>query len=102
MLSIAAFAEPLSSFAVTAKSMLSLGYLTVFGTVIAFSGYYWILKKTRAIIVSMIAFITPIIAIFLGVAINSESIDVMTAAGSVMVLSGVFLVVRRKKHAGVR
>jgi len=82
--------------------VLSLGYLTVFGTVIAFSGYYWILKKTRAIIVSMIAFITPIIAIFLGVVVEAETIDLLTAVGSVLVLSGVFLVVKRKKHAGVR
>ncbi len=102
MLAIAVGTEPLSSFEVTTKSMLSLGYLIVFGTVIAFSGYYWILKKTRAIIVSMITFITPIIAIFLGVAIASESIDSLTAIGSVMVLSGVVLVVRRKRHAGVR
>jgi drug/metabolite transporter (DMT)-like permease len=96
MLAFAAAVEPLSAFKITAKSVLSMAYLIVFGTVVAFSGYYWILKKTRAIIVSMFAFITPLIAIFLGVVIGEEAIDWLTAVGVGLVLSGVFLVIKKK------
>jgi drug/metabolite transporter (DMT)-like permease len=96
MLAVAVLTEPISSFKITAKSVLSLSYLTVFGTVVAFSGYYWILKKMRAIIVSMISFITPVIAIILGVMVGAEAINWLTAVGSALVLAGVVMVVMKK------
>lgn len=93
---IAALAfEPIEAFKVTYKSAAALLYLAVFGTVIAFLGYYWLLKRIRAIIVSQIAFITPIIAVILGYFAYSEIFNPYSALGAGLILIGVVLVAKR-------
>lgn len=87
--------EPLNAFRITFKSVTALFYLAVFGTVVAFLGYYWLLKRLRAIIVSQIGFITPIIALILGYFFMSERLSFPAGIGSLLILAGVFLVVRR-------
>jgi drug/metabolite transporter (DMT)-like permease len=87
--------EPLSAFEITPKSVITILYLAIFGSVIAFSGYYWLLKRTDALIVSMIAVITPVIAVVLGILVRSELFTLETALGSVLILLGVFMVIRK-------
>ncbi len=92
---LAVLSEPLSDFKVTARSVGALSYLVVFGTVIAFLGYYYLLKKIQAIKVSQITYITPVIAVILGYIVLSERFTVSAALGAILVLFGVMLVVRR-------
>jgi drug/metabolite transporter (DMT)-like permease len=87
--------ESLSDFKVTPKSISALLYLSIFGTVIAFLGYYWLLKKLRAIAVAQIAFIMPVIAIILGYLFLSEVLSVLAVISSVLILLGVMLVLRK-------
>ncbi len=87
--------EPLSSFKLTTQSVGALLYLAVFGSVLAFTGYYWLLKKIKVISLSLIAFITPIIAIGLGYFLMSETFSAFTAFGSVPILSGIILVTKK-------
>ena len=83
-----------NAFAVTAASIGSIIYLAIFGTVIAFVGYYWLLSHTKAVTVSLIAFVTPVIAILIGI-LFGESLATQTVVGTIMILAGVVLVVRR-------
>ncbi len=94
MIVIAILVEPLSSFKITFKSMTALFYLAVFGTVVAFLGYYWLLQRMKAITVSQISFVTPLIAVFLGFIFLSESFTFLIATGSTLILAGVTLVAR--------
>lgn len=75
----------------------SIVYLAVFGTVVAFLGYYWLLKRTTVVVVSLIAFITPIIAIFLGLLAYGESLTPAAIAGTGMILTGIILAIKRQK-----
>lgn len=86
--------ERLSDFSVTPASIGSILYLATLGTVIAFVAYYWLLSRAKAVVVSLIAFITPIVAIFLGV-FWGESLSLRTLVGTIMILTGVLLVVRK-------
>jgi drug/metabolite transporter (DMT)-like permease len=86
--------EQQSKFFLTAASIGSILYLAIFGTVIAFVGYYWLLSHTKAVTVSLIAFVTPVIAILIGI-LFGESLAIRTVVGTVMILSGVVLVIRR-------
>ena len=71
------------------KAIGSILYLAVFGTVIAFSVYYWLIKKMNLVILSLNSFISPIIAVILGWMILSEKLSWQTLAGSILVLIGV-------------
>ena len=87
--------ESASDFSVSPESVGSIIYLAVFGSVVTFLGYYWLLARARAVTVSLIAFITPLVAIFIGVAFFDESLSLRIALGAVLILSGVLLVERR-------
>ena len=87
--------ESWSDFNWSLTTLGSIVYLAVFGTVVAFLGYYWLLKRTGAVTVSLIAFVTPLVAIVIGTVFGDEQMTALTIAGTVLVLSGIVLVIRR-------
>jgi drug/metabolite transporter (DMT)-like permease len=87
--------EDFSTLTLSAKGIGSILYLAVFGSVIAFLGYYWLLKKTRAVTVSLISFVTPLVAILVGVFLFHESLSLLTFTGAALILSGIQLVTRK-------
>jgi len=95
LLVAALIVENLADFGLTAVSVGSILYLALLGSVAAFAGYYWLLKRTTAVIVSMTAFVTPMVAIFIGMVLYDESMTLPVVIGSVMILSGIFLVVKK-------
>ena len=89
----------LSSF--TARSMWALLYLIVFGSIIAFTAYTWLLDHCSATLVSTHTYANPIIAVLLGWAFAGEVLNSRSAAAAVLTLLSVFLINRgtRKKEA---
>ncbi|MGK9477590.1 DMT family transporter [Melioribacter sp. OK-6-Me] len=71
------------------KSIGSILYLAFFGTVITFTTYYWLLKRMNVVILSLSAFITPIIAVLLGWLILDEYLSQKVIIGSSLVLIGI-------------
>lgn len=92
---VAAVFEELTALRITPEAAGSILYLAVFGTVIAFLGYYWLLARIRVVAVSLIGFITPLIAIFIGVGLFGESLSSETIWGTGLILSGIVLVLRK-------
>jgi drug/metabolite transporter (DMT)-like permease len=70
------------------KALFSIFYLALFGSLITFTSYYWLLKRVNIIIVSLITFITPVIALFLGWFLYKEELTLHQGAGCVLVLFG--------------
>ena len=95
LLLLAILTEDFSTFTFNSQTIGSAIYLALFGTVIAFSGYYWLLKRITASLAAMIAFITPLVAIFLGVGFFGEPFSTYYAISTVLVLFGVILMVKR-------
>ena len=87
--------EPLSAFHITIRSVSALLYLTIFGSVVAFSGYYWLIKRITALSISLIAFITPVLAVLLGYLFLSEIFSAFTAVGGLLILGGMILVLKK-------
>jgi len=81
--------EDASSWVFNSYALGSIIYLAFFGTVIAFTTYYWLLKKVNIVILSLNTFITPVIAVFLGWAVLNEKFSVHALAGSALVLIGI-------------
>jgi len=67
----------------------SIIYLAVFGTVVTFTTYYWLLKRMNIVILSLSSFVTPIVAVLLGWLILSENFSLQTLFGTTFVLIGI-------------
>ena len=90
MVIIAFFAEDLSTIRVDQNAVLSILYLAFFGSVITFTSFYWLLKRINVVILSLIAFITPIVALILGYFFYNEVLSTRHFIGTALVLTGVF------------
>ncbi|MCW9065981.1 MAG: DMT family transporter, partial [Ignavibacteriaceae bacterium] len=90
MIVIAFFAEDLSTIRMDENAVLSILYLAFFGSVITFTTFYWLIKRINLVILSLIAFITPIVALILGFFFYNEVLSARHFIGAAMVLTGVF------------
>jgi len=78
----------------TAGALASVAYLALFGTVLTFGLYFWLLRYVEAHKMSLIAYVTPAIALTLGPLVRNEPMTTNTIAGAACILFGVILVVR--------
>ncbi|MFO7526838.1 MAG: EamA family transporter [Ignavibacteriaceae bacterium] len=70
------------------NAVVSVSYLALFGSVVTFTSFYWLLKRVNIVILSLIAFITPIVALFAGWIIYNEQLTSRHLIGSALVLVG--------------
>lgn len=80
---------------VPARSWLALAYLVVFGSMIAYTAYVWLLHNARLSLVTTYAYVNPIVAVALGAIFVNEHITVRTVLASVAIVVGVALIIRR-------
>ncbi len=73
------------------RALWSIGYLGIFGTVIGFSLYYYVLKRISAGVVSLITLVTPVTALALGRWLNGESVGLDVWTGTAGILAGLAL-----------
>jgi drug/metabolite transporter (DMT)-like permease len=90
--------------AVSWSSVLAFFYLIVFGSLIAFSAYSWLIRNTEPTLVSTYAYVNPVVAVFLGWLLAGEPIGVRTVLAAVLIVTSVVLVTtagarRRSKRA---
>jgi drug/metabolite transporter (DMT)-like permease len=74
------------------SAWLSLAYLIVFGSLIGFSAYVWLLQVRPAAQVSTYAYVNPVVAVLLGVFLGNEQFGWLEAAGLAIILGGVLLI----------
>jgi drug/metabolite transporter (DMT)-like permease len=80
----------------TLPAIFSVAYLAVIGTVVTFGLFFWLLRYAPAHKLSLIAYVTPVIALALGWSVGQESVTPRTLAGTALVLSGILLVARTR------
>jgi drug/metabolite transporter (DMT)-like permease len=83
------FFEDYSTLSFDQIGIASILYLSIFCTVITFVVYFWLVKRVEAVILSLSAFVTPVIAVVIGVVIMGENISHGLYIGSALVLIGV-------------
>ncbi len=76
---------------VSARSLLALGYLIVFGSIVAFAAYYWLLQRVSLTTISTHAYVNPVIAVFLGWALGGEALTSRVVLASILVVGAVAL-----------
>jgi drug/metabolite transporter (DMT)-like permease len=82
----------------TAMAVISLFYLAIVGTVIAFLLYYWLVHNMDVTKTMLIALVTPVGAVILGVLILKEELHWRTLFGGAMIISGIGLIVTRSSR----
>ncbi|WP_437314046.1 drug/metabolite exporter YedA [Sorangium sp. So ce385] len=97
MLGISALAGERLAAPPSARSLLALGYLTVFGSIVALSAYTFLLRSTRPAIATSYAYVNPIVAIALGILLGGERASATTWAAAAIVGAGV-IIVSRSRH----
>ena len=82
------------------RSWLSLLYLTVMGSIIAFSAYVWLLRTVRPAAAGSYAYVNPVVALLLGWWLAGEAFTLPMLAGSVIIVGALVLVQRRGAPRG--
>ena len=85
----------------TTMAVVSLVYLIVIGSVVAFALYYWLVRKMDVTNTMLIALVTPVVAVILGMIVLHEKLNWRLLAGSACIISGIGLIVLRKRHKTV-
>ena len=85
--------------AVTARSLASLAYLVVFGSIVAFTAYVWLLGTTTPARAGSYAFVNPLVAVLLGwIAAREPLTPRVGAATAVIVVAVALITVARQDH----
>jgi drug/metabolite transporter (DMT)-like permease len=79
----------------TRMAVIALLYLAIVGSVIAFLLYYWLVQNMDVTKSMLIALVTPVVAVILGMLVLNEEFGWRTLAGGAMIISGIALIVVR-------
>jgi len=85
----------------TGLAVLSLMYLVIVGSVIAFWLYYWLVRNMDVTNTMLIALVTPVVAVILGMIVLHERLNWRLVAGGVCIIFGLALIVWRRGRKSV-
>ncbi len=78
--------------AITTRSLGGLGYLIVFGSLVGFASYTWLLRNAPTTLVSTYAYVNPVVAIFIGNFFDSEPLTLQVLLAAAIILGAVALI----------
>jgi drug/metabolite transporter (DMT)-like permease len=85
--------------AVSLRSLLGLAYLIVFGSVVAFTAYTWLLQHCSPTLVATHTFVNPLVAVLVGWLWASEQMSVRIVVATAVILGAIVLIQRGDRHA---
>jgi drug/metabolite transporter (DMT)-like permease len=86
---------------ITPRAALALCYLIIFGSLIAYTAYVWLLGRMPATRVASHAYVNPIVAVSLGYFFAGEIVTLRTAVASVLVIGSVFLILSQRRAPAI-
>jgi drug/metabolite transporter (DMT)-like permease len=91
--------EPAS---VSQQSWLGLLYLILFGSLLGFTAYGWLLRNAPVSLVATYAYVNPVVAVFLGSWLADEPLNARILVAALVIIGSVVLVTRAPRHRPVR
>ncbi len=85
--------------AISLRSLLGWAYLVVFGSLIAFGSYVYLLHNATPARVGSYAYVNPVVAVFLGWALANEPVGVRTLVGAAIIITSVTLIISFREPA---
>lgn len=83
---------------ISLRSALALGYLVVFGSIIGFSAYGYLLRVTRPAIATAYAYVNPLVAMVLGATLAGEKLERSTIIAAFGIVASVVLLAVAKSR----
>ena len=83
---------------VSNNSWFGLAYLIVFGSLVGFTAYSWLLKNAQPAMVATYAYVNPVIAVFLGWLIAGESFTGQMLVGAGVIVGSVALITSKSEN----
>jgi drug/metabolite transporter (DMT)-like permease len=77
---------------ISTKSLLGLAYLIVFGALVGYSAYTWLLRVAPTPLVSTYAYVNPLIAVFIGNLFAQEPLTPRILISALVIVSSVALI----------
>jgi drug/metabolite transporter (DMT)-like permease len=78
------------------NSLLAMAYLIVFGSLVAFTAYSWLLQNAPVSLVSTYAYVNPVVAVLLGAVILAEPVTPSILVGAAIIVAAVAFIVSRE------
>jgi drug/metabolite transporter (DMT)-like permease len=70
------------------RTLGAIAYLALFGSVLGFMLYYYLLRHVEAGKTALITLVTPVLALLLGALLNAEPLDWQVWLGTLLILTG--------------
>jgi len=86
---------------ISLRSILSLAYLVVFGSIVAFTSYTWLLQRCPPTVVATHTYANPVVAVLLGWLVASEAMNLRIIAASAAILGAIVLIRRGERNVAV-
>jgi drug/metabolite transporter (DMT)-like permease len=84
--------------AVSLKSIFGLGYLILFGSIVAFTAYTWLLQRCPPTVVATHTYANPVVAVLLGWLMAGEALTMRVGLASVAILGAIMLIRRGEQE----
>ncbi len=79
----------------SARSLGAMLYLALFGSVVAFTAYTWLLRNVRPALATSYAYVNPLVAVLLGWTLGGERVSGLTLAAAAVSIAAVALIAKR-------
>jgi len=86
--------------AVSARSLLAVGYLVVFGSLVAFTTFTWLLRVSTPSRVATCAYVNPVVAVFLGRVLGGEPLAPRTLLAAAVIVGAVAVITTSRGRRG--
>jgi len=84
--------QQLNFAVISTRSLLGLAYLIVFGSLIGFASYTWLLRNAPISLVSTYAYVNPVVAIFMGAWLGNELINGRIIFAAIIIIGSVLVI----------
>jgi len=81
----------------SSSAWLALGYMIVFGSLIGFTAYSWLLRNARPAVATSYAYVNPILAVVVGAAVSGEALGLTTLIANVLIVGAIALALGKSR-----
>ena len=78
------------------NAWLAVAYLAVFGSIIGFTAYSWLLANARPVVATSYAYVNPVLAVLIGAALYGEPLGWTTLVANVLIVGAILLALKKR------